>query len=88
MIFFTDAQRQHLRDLSDVREGNAYQTVNPRLEAYLIALRDQYPEMFVGTQSQLKERVFMDTPATVPSSMYKRAVRSLAESPRRMQVTS
>jgi hypothetical protein len=79
MIFFTDAQRQHLRDLSDEREGNAYQTVNPRLEAYLIALRDQYPENFHDRNS-LKTRVFFDAP-TFLSAPYARSVRPRQNSP-------
>jgi transposase-like protein len=84
MIPFTDAQRQTLRDLSDVREGNMYSSVNQRLEAYIIALRDQYPEMFLGTQNDLKERVFVDTPSTIPPSLYKRAVLTLANSSRKV----
>ena len=84
MILFTDAQRQQLRDLSDAREGNTYKEVNPRLEAYTIALRDQYPECFQRTQADLKERVFVDTPATIPPSLYKRTVLTLANSSRKV----
>ena len=84
MILFTDAQRQQLRDLSDVRDSNTFLSTNPRLEAYTIALRDQYPEYFHRTQADLKERVFVDTPATIPPSLYKRAVLTLANSSRKV----
>jgi transposase-like protein len=84
MILFTEAQRQKLRDLSNVYEGNTYAKVNTNLEAYIIALRDQYPECFHNTQNNLKERVFVDTPATIPPSLYKSAVRSHAESSRKV----
>jgi hypothetical protein len=83
---FNEHQRQMLRDLSDVREGNKYTEVNRRLEDYIETLRDMYPEMF-HTDKTLKHRVFMDEPRVCmdePRSLsmpFARFVRAWSQSP-------
>jgi hypothetical protein len=76
---FNEHQRQMLRDLSDVREGNKYTEVNRRLEDYIETLRDMYPEMF-HTDKTRKTRVFMDEPRSL-SMPFARFVRAWSQSP-------
>jgi hypothetical protein len=76
-------QRQKLRDFSSISPGNTYQKLNPALEKYLEELKYEAPKAFHLTVESLKERVFVDTPVTIPASMYKRAIRSWDQSPRR-----
>jgi hypothetical protein len=76
---FNEHQRQMLRDLSDVREGNKYTEVNRRLEDYITTLRDIYPEMF-HTDTTLKHRVFMDEPRSL-AMPFARFVRAWSQSP-------
>jgi hypothetical protein len=82
MILLNDIQRQTLRDLSDASEGKNYTQENKPLEFFLRGLREQYPECFNITPVDLRARVFVDTPLSVPQSMYKRAVLTMANSSR------
>jgi hypothetical protein len=77
---FNEAQRQRLKDLSNVLDNQAYSAMpNMRLEEYLEVLRDMYPEKF-HTKESLKTRVFVDTPTTL-STPYARCVRPREQSP-------
>ena len=76
---FHEHQRQMLRDLSNVHEGNRYTEVNRKLEDYIETLHDIYPEMF-HTKDTLKKRVFMDEPRSAATACA-RFVRSRAQSP-------
>jgi len=81
---FNETQRQKLRELSKVRVDRDYPaTPNKPLDEYIKQMKDLYPEMFHLTKADLDSRVFMDTPSgNIP---YARAVRTLAQSPRRIQ---
>ena len=81
---FNEAQRQKLRELSKVRVDRDYPVQpNKPLNDYIKQMQDLYPNMFHLTKADLETRVFMDTPtANIPHA---RAVRTLAQSPRRIQ---
>jgi hypothetical protein len=78
---FNDHQRAKLKSLSKVLpEGQEYPVApNKALDEYIKTLKTLNPEMF-QTKESMKERVFVDEPS---SDIYKRVIRSYAESPYR-----
>jgi len=79
---FNDHQRAKLKALSKVRPlGKDYPaTPNKDLDEYIETLKTLNPHMF-QTKESLKDRVFVDEPS---SGVYKRSVRTYAESPHRI----
>jgi hypothetical protein len=79
---FNDRQREKLKSLSRVQpKGNEYPiTPNKALDEYIATLKESNPEMF-QTKESARERVFVDEPST---SVYKRSIRTYAESPYRI----
>jgi hypothetical protein len=79
---FNDHQRAKLKSLSRVKpKGEDYPvTPNKALDEYIATLKELNPHMF-QTKESMKERVFVDEPST---SVYKRSIRTYAESPHRI----
>ena len=79
---FNDHQRAKLKSLSRVQpKGKDYPvTPNKALDEYIATLKELNPNMF-QTKESMKERVFVDEPS---SGVYKRVIRSYAESPHRI----
>jgi hypothetical protein len=77
---FNETQRNALKSLSNVGDGNTYLKDNKPLEDYIQTLRDMHPEKFHRTKEDLMQRVFFDTPTSMHIS-YKRAVRPRMNSP-------
>jgi hypothetical protein len=80
---FNDHQRAKLKSLSRVQpKGEDYPvTPNKALNEYIATLKELNPHMF-QTKESMKERVFVDEPST--TSVYKRCIRTYAESPHRI----
>jgi len=80
---FTEDQRAMIKSLSRLQpRGRDYSAApNKPLEAYIKSMQKLHPEMFQDVKS-MRERVFVDEPY---SCSFKRAVRTLSESPYRVR---
>jgi hypothetical protein len=80
---FNETQRAKLKALCKLQPKGSEYPPNAALGAYIDQLRALYPEMF-HNKSTLKDRVFMDTPASIIP--FARAVRTLDQSPHRIRI--